>query len=123
MRYSRNEKLVGKKIIRTSFTPEELMFMLENGDTLVYEAVGDCCSHSYIESIDDEDVLQNCTITSVEIVDGEQLTQVDEDGYEGTVQKWTFYKFTTDKGRATLSFRNDSNGYYNGDLQLIGEDD
>jgi hypothetical protein len=114
-------QLVGKKVKHIAFTPAELYVVLADGTDLVYEAYGDCCSSSYIEDIDDQDVLQDCTVLDIEVVEGRESIDTDEDGYEGTTHKWTFYKFTTNKGRATLSFRNDSNGYYNGYLQLVGE--
>ena len=59
----------------------------------MYQAYGDCCSHSYIESIDDLEVLQDCTMLSMESVSGDTIDITD---YE--VHKWTFYKFKTTKG-------------------------
>lgn len=106
--------ILNKKIKTTSYDSKYLTFKLEDSKEIKYYAEGDCCSSSFIEDIDDLEVLQNCTITEVDSVSGHQI---DKNDYE--VHKWTFVKFTTDKGRATLSFRNESNGYYNGYLELM----
>jgi hypothetical protein len=105
--------MIGKKVKNTQFTEENLTFILEDGTKITYNAVGDCCSSSYIESIDDLDVLQNCEILEMQAVSGEEKEVSDYDFH-----KWTFYKFKTTKGYATLSFRNESNGYYDGYLEL-----
>lgn len=107
------EELKDVEVISTFFTEKDITFILRDGDVLVYNAVGDCCSSSFIEDIDDLQVLQNCKFLEVSSVSGE--TKEIEDC---EVSKWTFYKFKTTKGYATLSFRNDSNGYYNGNLEL-----
>ncbi len=98
-----------------TFTEEDLLINLTNGKTIKYTAVGDCCSSSYIESLDNPEALQNTLLISTEEVQGEQK----EMDYE--THKWTFYKFKTTKGDCTLSFRNESNGYYNGYLSFSGE--
>ena len=113
-----NSILAGLKIFSTSFDDDEITFTKEDGTNIIFQAYGDCCSQSFIESIDDHHVLQDCTILSVEEVEGESASN--ENDYTQECQKWTFYKFKTDKGYATLSFRNDSNGYYDGSLELKG---
>lgn len=104
------------KIKKTEFTEDELIFTTIRNDLLKFYASGDCCSHSYIESIDDISVLQDCEILRVTEERGE-TKEVDDFNYI----KWTFYKFKTNKGVATLSFRNESNGYYNGCLEASDE--
>ena len=86
-----------------------------DGYVLVYYAAADCCSSSFIEDFDQTWPLIDTTLLSVEKECGHQ----EDDG--NNVLKWTFYKFTTTKGSATLSFRNESNGYYNGNLEFSKE--
>lgn len=93
-------------------TDKELIINLKDGEKLEFYADGDCCSKSFIEDLDNPECLVECKLLSVEAVDGKQ-----EDNHDYIVSKWTFYKFKTDKGMCTLSFRNDSNGYYNGSLE------
>ncbi len=113
------DKLKNQKVLKTIYNEESITFTLDDGDVLRFEAYGDCCSRSYIESIDDPEVLQDTTFLEVEAVSGESLEHRDAEGYTDEVSKWTFYKFKTTKGYATLSFRNDSNGYYDGYLELV----
>jgi len=112
--YGNLSKLNGLNIKKTEYDEQYLTFTLNDGSKIKYYAEGDCCSSSFIESIDDLDVLQDCVILSTESVSGEQI---DANDYE--VHKWTFYKFKTNKGYATLSFRNESNGYYDGYLEEV----
>lgn len=109
------EQLKDLELKSVSFTESDLTIELTNGKVLKYYAEGDCCSSSYIESIDNFEALQNTLLISTESVSGEQKD------FDYETHKWTFYKFKTTKGDATLSFRNESNGYYNGYLSYSGE--
>lgn len=104
--------LIGRNCLSMKYDTESITFDLDN-ERLDYIAVGDCCSSSYIESIDDESVFDDSVILEVSVESG-QAEEVDE----FDIHKWTFYKFKTTKGYATLSFRNESNGYYDGYLEL-----
>ncbi len=106
------DKLIGKKIFSIEWDEKTLRFNLK-GDAVIYEAYGDCCSSSYIESLDNQEIFKNARLLQVECISGEQK-EIGE-----YFHKWRFYKFKTDKGMCTLSFRNESNGYYDGELQLV----
>lgn len=109
------DKLVNKKI--TSFTKDDRYITFETTEgKLSYYAEADCCSSSYIEDMDNPEALINSTVINVDVVSGEVEGEKDYN-----VIKWTFYKFLTDKGMCTLSFRNESNGYYNGWLKLVND--
>jgi hypothetical protein len=114
MSYQDNEFdcLKGKTILSVEHSDETLRFNLK-GDAVCFEAVGDCCSSSFIESLDNPEAFKDAVFDSVKSVSGESK-DID---YE--VHKWTFYKFKTSKGLCTLSFRNESNGYYDGYLRKI----
>ena len=110
------ESLKDLELKSVFLTERKLTIELKNGKKIIYDAFGDCCSASYIESMDNQAALENSTLLSVESVSGDEKTTGE---YE--VSKWTFYKFKTTKGMCTLSFRNDSNGYYDGYLEFSGE--
>lgn len=105
--------LIGKKIISIEWDEKTIRFNLI-GHSVLFEAIGDCCSSSYIESLDNPEIFQDSTFIGVESVEGET-----KDIEDWEVHKWTFYKFKTDKGMCTLSFRNESNGYYDGYLEIV----
>lgn len=77
---------------------------------------GDCCSTSWIEHISGVDFLLDAVIKQIDI-ESEILEKLDEGG----ITEATFYKITTDKGSATIEFRNSSNGYYSGSLEPFKE--
>jgi hypothetical protein len=104
--------LKGKTIRSINWDDSFLKFNLDGG-VISFQAVGDCCSSSYIESLDNPEIFKDSVLTSVESVSGETKD------FDYGVHKWTFYKFETNKGMCTLSFRNELNGYYDGWLQRI----
>lgn len=108
--------LIDKKINSIEWNEAGIRFNLHH-DAKYFKAYGDCCSNSYIESLDNPEIFKDAIFLSVESVEGE-TKDVSNDDYGGDVHKWTFYKFKTSKGMCTLSFRNESNGYYNGRLEL-----
>ncbi len=111
--YNDFKGLTDKKILSIDWCEDWLQFNLQD-DAVRYNAVGDCCSSSYIESLDNPEIFKDGVFQSVEVVSGDEK---EIDRYD--VHKWTFYKFKTSKGMCTLSFRNESNGYYDGWLKLV----
>lgn len=117
----KGKKIISFELIKTTaneYDDEEdtdgIRFHLENGH-IDFRAYGDCCSTSYIEDLDNPDIFSDAIFESFETIEGE--SKEDPNGYDE--HKWTFYKFKTSKGLCTLSFRNTSNGYYNGHLELV----
>lgn len=78
-----------------------------------YRSVGDCCSESWVENIDDLENMIDSEILSVEALD---VTE-EKDDRQGSLTKYD-YLIKTAKGDARLEFRNTSNGYYGGWLEL-----
>ena len=108
--YEKFKNLEGKRIYSVECDEKTLRFNHEPNDATVLEAYGDCCSCSYIESLDNPEIFKDAIFDSVEIIEGESKKLKDDDGNDHL--QWTFYKFKTNKGMCTLSFRNESNGYY-----------
>ena len=111
----RREKkgMVGKTItsIVLSNEKDELVLQFSDGSDMTLQAYGDCCSSTWIESIDAPDNLLG-TVQSVEDIDMPDLgNQPDHD-----VMSYYGLKIVTDRGHAVIDYRNDSNGYYGGDL-------
>lgn len=110
------EELIGKEI--ESFELQEdggrITLNIKGGPPVVLAVRGDCCSISWIESIDDEAALLG-TVQAVEEIDMPDLGNIDGTRHNG-VDQVSYYglKITTNKGRAVIDYRNDSNGYYGG---------
>lgn len=113
---SDSQSLVGQTIIGVFVEADGsgIEFYTLTG-VLVYETVGGCCSNSWIESVDGADLI-GATIRSVEEV---QISAAYDppDHYE-YIQVYS-WKLTSDKGYTDIVYRNSSNGYYGGWLQLV----
>lgn len=113
-----DDALVGKVI--TAYELEQsgawIRFDMLDGPSVTLEAQGDCCSQTWIEDIDAPDALLGTVISAKEIempslgnIDGTRHTNVEHVTYYGLA-------ITTTKGRCVIDYRNDSNGYYGGEL-------
>lgn len=110
--------LVGKKVVAVFLADDggAIKFDIEGGEPIIAQADGDCCSHSWIESTEMPENLLG-TVTAVEDVD---LGKPDEDR-DGECIRFYGCKIHTEKGSCLLDYRNESNGYYGGDLVWPGE--
>lgn len=81
---------------------------------LIYEAYGDCCSSSWFNDLTGVEALLERKVVSVESV---ELPDIQTDSEYELIQAYG-YKITTSKGYCDLVFRNSSNGYYGGSLEL-----
>lgn len=93
---------------------DTIAFVCEEG-TWTFLADGDCCSQSYIDSVDGP--------KSGKILDVEQPEWGDAIAKDETDDGLTqFYRTTLlieGKGRLDIEYRNESNGYYGGSLSLL----
>lgn len=95
--------------------------LMSGGRSLALQLSGDCCSQSYFppESLADLRGLVGETIVSLEQVDS---TRTDTGGGRNDSTDWFCLKITTDKQSVSVDWRNDSNGYYSGWLDIIVTD-
>lgn len=109
--------LIGKVIIEVELADDKgaLRFHIDDGEPVIVRAAGDCCSHTWIESLDTPQLLIGGTVTAVEDLDMPTPPNVKEDGY-GDVTQYYGCKIRTNKGDCVIDFRNTSNGYYGGSL-------
>lgn len=108
-------KIIGKTFMTVTLDDSKdiITFVTGNSsDNIRFEAIGDCCSSSWIEHMDD--VPTDFTVTNVIEKDTDR-----EDDAEGDCLQKYFYEVVTDKGSFTIEMRNSSNGYYGGYLQCV----
>ena len=113
-------RLLGHTITGFDITPDryQIEFRLLNEKPVRCRTEGDCCSRSWIESIDDPAALLG-VVQDVEEIDMPDLGQLATPFCEHPdVVQYYGLKITTDKGRAVIDYRNDSNGYYGGEIVL-----
>lgn len=113
-------KLIGKKIVDVKIAEDKLamLFVCDNGEELVVRIDADCCSYTWIESVELPALGFPFTVIACDDLDMNKEPLKNEE-YECL----QFYgaKITTDKGDMVIDYRNDSNGYYGGDIVWPGE--
>ena len=111
--------LVGKTITAVELSPDRFRLTPRTADgPVILRTEGDCCSCTWIEALDDPEALLG-TVTAVEDLPMRDLGSVGTP-YRPDVDIVSYYglKVTTEKGRCVIDYRNDSNGYYGGSLEL-----
>lgn len=98
---------------------EHITFTIEGQPPVVLETEGDCCSYTWIESLDAPDALIG-TVQSVEDIAMPDLGSIGTEKHTG-VNCVAYYglKIITNKGICVIDYRNDSNGYYGGSLRVV----
>lgn len=109
------EDLVGKTLKEIKDTPDEIIFIVDDGDKYkLYHSQG-CCENVQVEDIcgDLKDLIGNPILLAEEIVHNpdENPPGVPEQEYQNSFT-WTFYKLSTIKGSVTIRWYGESNGYY-----------
>ena len=107
--------LPGKTITRVKLAEDRkaIKFVLQDGGSVVAKTDGECCSNSWIEHVSLPAGGFPATVLSEEEVD---MPNVPNDNPYGDVTRRYGFKLVTDKGYFELEFRNESNGYYGGNL-------
>ncbi len=128
MSWRNNEwsKLAGRKVeaFEVSAHKEDATLRLDGGLVARLELDGYCCSHSYFADPEQFSELVGATIQSVEERDEKSRADMPDEDAEHFVDgvRWHFLVFVTDRGHVTVDWRNDSNGYYDGDIALRVEE-
>lgn len=114
-----SSNLIGKTITEMKIARDKkaILFISDCGLHYVAKVEGDCCSTSWVESIEMPALglpFRILQITDLELNKG----PVSNDEYEYL----QFYgaKVSTDKGDMIIDYRNESNGYYGGDITWPG---
>lgn len=111
--------LVGKIIkgIKIAKDKQALLFVCEDGEHIV-KCDADCCSQTWIESVDLPALGFPCNVVSQKDLHL-NLEPLSNDEFECC--QFYGHEIVTDKGAITIDYRNESNGYYGGDLSWPDE--
>lgn len=106
--------LLGRQILGTFInTDQSLLWFETSHGPLAYRAGGDCCSETWFADITGADWLKGGVVRRVEKLElpdynvNDGRTRQEEDSAYGQL-------IETDKGTATIVYRNSSNGCYGG---------
>lgn len=110
--------LIGKTIkeVKIADDKKAILFATEDGD-IIAKTDGDCCSSTWIEHIELPAMGFPAKVAAAENIDMPDLGSPDE--YESIA--YYGFKITTDKGVIVIDYRNESNGYYGGNLAWPGD--
>lgn len=116
------DSLDGKTVVAIDVCDEEeaIRFRFDEGEPVIWQVEGDCCSHSYWHEAFGLNQIRGATVVAARSIELPELPHA-EDGsdYSGgeCIQAYGVC-IVTDKGAGTLVFRNSSNGYYGGWCEL-----
>jgi len=115
------EYLLRKKVESIFIDSEEQRYLkiITGRNVFVFEAVGDCCSESWFADLTGIQSLIGSTITRIEEV---RLDEVDNSRTRQDVDEGYSIKIKSTGGYAEIVYRNSSNGYYGGYLNVISEE-
>lgn len=112
------KEFIGKTIKKVEKSPEGywLRVTFADGSVVIGDCVGDCCSTTWIEGIDNPEALIDS-----EVIDAADVEMPDLGDMEGKdVVKYYGFKISTAKGTCVFDYRNESNGYYGGWIEWSG---
>lgn len=105
--------LIGKTLTAIYLADDKLAIKFELGtESIVAHCDADCCSNTWVEHVELPAKGFPAQVLAVENLD--LPNETDEITHYGL-------KITTDRGELVIDYRNESNGYYGGNLQWPGE--
>jgi hypothetical protein len=107
--------LDGLHLIKAELVDGDFHLYCAEGDKFVYVPVGDCCSTTWIEHLEVPRLppKKGALITAVE-----QIDMGSEDSKEHDCLAFYETRIKTTAGEVVVEYRNSSNGYYGGSLDL-----
>lgn len=114
------KELVGKVVtsVEVSDDKQVIRFNLMDDKPVIYCADGDCCSHSWFESIQGLDNLLYNMVLDVETKE-EKIPDSPSKYGDDEVTVAYGYTIKTKDGYFDIEMRNSSNGYYGGSVEKI----
>ena len=113
------EQVKGLMIVKVDADSIGATITFENDQEMKLVLEGDCCSHSYFQDVKQFDELVDSVVLEIDEVSGpssEAIEAIDTSDQECV--SWHFLIFKTDRGHVTIDWRNDSNGYYDGTVNI-----
>ena len=109
--------LIGQTITKVLVGTDDnvVVFVAENNKFFEYSIGGDCCSLSWLESINNIENMLNTPILEIHSLSlpDDYIKKAQDDPKYEVLEIWG-YTIKTIKGHTDIEFRNDSNGYYSG---------
>jgi hypothetical protein len=121
--------IIGKTVTGLKIAADRMALLFQFGDCdeLIVRVGGDCCSHTWIENVE---LPVNGFPAKVLVVDDLTLpgwfswlrkSKYHDDNSDNDHVSYYGCRIKTDRGDIAIDYRNESNGYYGGDLNWDGE--
>lgn len=113
--------LIGKTINKIWISSDDTILVFDTDSGLIgYETQGDCCSSSWFESITGVEALLGQTVQTETQIDMPEPKEREykNDHYCEALQDYG-EKLTTQKGYIDIVYRNSSNGFFGGWINLM----
>lgn len=111
--------LIGRKVTKAYLSPDKtaIELIMDSGDKVTMVAHGECCSRSWFEHVNGTEFLLGEKVLDFKEIDMDKDINTDD----GLLR---FYRVElhTSKGVFELDLRNESNGYYGGEVVLVYTD-
>lgn len=106
--------LIGKTITALYLADDQQAMRCDVGpEQIIARADGDCCSHTWIEHVEDPE-----SIIGSEVLSASDISMSrEEEEKDGDHIQFYGFKIQTVKGACVIDYRNSSNGYYGGSLE------
>lgn len=113
--------LIGKVItaVKIAKDRQAILFVTQDSE-LVVRVDADCCSYTWVDSIELPALGFPATVISVESLELPERPSIFHG--DGDVIAYYGCKIITDRGEIIIDYRNDSNGYYGGNLSWPDSD-
>ena len=116
-----NQNILVGKTLKSIYLAEDrqaIKFEMEGGDVIV-RCDAECCSYTWVEHIELPALGFPAVVTAVEDLD---MPEGKPSEFHTDPDSLQFYgcKISTDRGEIVIDYRNDSNGYYGGNLSWPG---
>jgi hypothetical protein len=120
MAFNEQMEQLKNKLVKGVFISEcgEYLRFETNIGSLIWQAVGDCCSKTWFADILGIDVLINSVVYRIERLDMSQYDVLDGRCKQERDKAYGF-RFRCTMGHFEVIFRNSSNGYYGGWIEFV----
>lgn len=115
------KELIGKIVVQAYLSRDKksLGFELRGGEKLIYHADGDCCSYSWIEQFSNHEYLPGALILDVQKINVPGIESTDDK----CIQCYGVKIVLEGRPAFEFEFRNSSNGYYGGSIEIASYDE
>ena len=113
--------LIGKTITAFDMSNDRkaMRFVVADGDPVVVLCEGDCCSETWVEHVSLPARGFPALVLEADDIEMPDLGEMPD----REVVVYYGFKVTTDKGEMVVDYRNESNGFYGGNLSWPGQSD